>query len=487
MNSKKLTALFLVITVVLISFIVPTGVNAQASIPEEASQNDDGYVIAKASDFEYIASPKSNPKWALITKYKGTDSKIIIPEKLGGYPVKTLSTYVFKNCTKLTHVYLPTHVTSVTGQTFAECRSLAAIEVAEGHTAYTSENGVLYNYDKTSIIAYPNSLEGEFAIPESVITVGAYAFSGAYRLTRVTMPNTLSAINEGAFLECDGLESIQLSDNLKVLGKKALAGCDSLRALHLPASLVSIGDDAVLGELSSKDTKQYYFTNGIYCVKNTKAYDYVYKLGIRSPYLISEDRSFNDVKSGISVIDANGSLPTDKDFIIKVTPVAPEATEALIPVRHNGILSFDVSLLIKDVPVDEGDATFTEYTPAAPLIVKFNNLPDDSITTSAKIYRTAGSKAYELLRSPHTPFVAAQTKKLGTFTVVTNNDFSRPGDIDGDGIITSYDARFALCIAAGLVPLITDAQLATADVVDNNGVDTSDACTILQYAAGIIN
>ncbi len=487
MNSKKLTALFLVITVVLISFIIPTGANAQAQIPAEASQDDGGYVIAKASDFEYIASPKNNPKWALITKYKGTDSKIIIPETLGGYTVKTLSTNVFKDCTKLTHVYLPQNVTSVSGQTFAECRSLVAIEVAEGHTTYVSDNGVLYNYDKTTIIAYPNSLEGEFAIPESVITVGAYAFSGAYRLTRVTMPNTLSAINEGAFLECDGLEHIQLSDNLKVLGKKAIAGCDSLRSLHLPASLSSIGDDAVLGELTSKDTKQYYFTNGIYCVRNSKAYDYVYKLGIRTPYLISEDRSFNDVNSGISIIDTNGTLPKERDFIIKVTPVAPESSEALIPIRHIGILSFDVSLMIKEEPVGEGDATFTEYTPASPLIVKFNNLPEDSVITSAKIYRTTGSNAYELLRSPHTPFVAAQTKKLGTFTVVTNNDFSRPGDIDGDGIITSYDARFALCIAAGLVPLITDAQLSTADVVDDNGVDTSDACTILRYAAGIMS
>jgi hypothetical protein len=89
------------------------------------------------------------------------------------------------------------------------------------------------------------------------------------------------------------------------------------------------------------------------------------------------------------------------------------------------------------------------------------------------------------MRSPHTPFPVAQTKKLGTFTIINNTDFSRKGDIDGDGIITSYDARFALCIAAGLVPEITDAQLRTADTNDGNGVDTADAYTILRYAAGI--
>ncbi|MBE6801379.1 MAG: hypothetical protein E7530_00660 [Ruminococcaceae bacterium] len=486
MKNKKLTALFLVITVFILSFVIPTGVNAQEQIPQEVYTESDGYVIAAEKDFEYIATPKNNPKWALITKYNGTDTKIILPEKIDGYTVKTLSTYVFKECTKLTHVYLPMGV-NVSGQTFAECRSLEAIEVAPDHESYVSENGVLYNYDKTTLLAYPNALEGEFTIPETVLTIGGYAFSGAYRLTKVNMYNTLSAISEGAFLECDGLEYIKLSDCLKVLGKKALAGCDSLREIHLPASLSIIGEDAVLGELSSKDEKQYYFTDGIYCVNKSYAYDYVYKLGIRAPYLIKEDRTFTDLDSGISLIDVRGILPMDKDFLIKVTPVAPDSVKALLPVRYNDILSYDVSLLLKEEASGEEETTETEYTPSASLIITFNNLPRDTIITTAKIYRTTDTKAFELLRSPHTPFVAAQTKKLGTFTIINNNDFSKKGDIDGDGLVTSYDARFALCIAAGLVTDITDAQLLTANVDGTDGVDTSDASTILRYAAGIIN
>lgn len=476
MKRKKLIALFLVISVSLVCFIIPTGVNAQEKAPDEVTAvSTNEYVVAAEKDFEYIATPKNNPKWALITKYNGTDSKIIIPETLGGYKVKTLSTYVFKDCTKLTHIYLPSYVNSVSGQTFAECRSLTAIEVAPDHETYISENGVLYNNDKTTIIAYPNAKEGTFTIPETVIAVGGYAFSGAYCLTEVYMYNTVSAISEGAFLNCDGLKNIKLSDCLKVLGKKALASCNSLREIHLPASLSIIGDDAVLGDLSSKDDKQYYFTDGIYCAANSVAYDYVRKLGIPNPYLKTEDRTFTDLNSGISVIDINASLPLDKDFLIKVTPVAPEEVNLLLPVRYNDILSFDVSLICEE----------EEYTPLAPVVIKFNKLPENTIITTAKIYRTTDNNIYELLRSPHTPFVAAQSKKLGTFTLINNNDFTKKGDIDGDGTITSYDARFALCIAAGLVPDITEAQLITADTNNGNGVDTADAHTILCYAAGI--
>ncbi len=487
MKNKRLTALFLVITVFLLSFVIPTGVNAQEQTPSDVSAQSDGYVIAAEKDFEYIATPKNNPKWALVTKYKGKDTKIIIPETLGGYKVRTLSTYVFKDCTKLTHIFLPSSVTSVSGQTFAECRSLTAIEVAKGHETYFSEKGVLYNYDKTTLIAFPNALKGEFTIPESVLTVGGYAFSGAYRLTKVNMHNTLSAIGEGAFLECDGLEQIKLSDCLKVLGKKALAGCDSLRELHLPASLSIIGEDAVLGELSSDDTKQYYFTDGIYCTDKTYAYDYVYKLGIRSPYLIKEERTLTDLNSGISLIDVRGILPLNKDFFLKVTPVAPATAKALIPVRYNELISYNVSLIIKEEGSDgEEEAPEVKYTPSSSLIIKFNKLPQNTIITTAKIYRTNGTNTVELLRSPHTPFVVAQTKKLGTFTVINNKDFSKKGDIDGDGMVTSYDAKFALCIAADLVTNITKAQLLTADVRGNDGVNTSDACKILRHAAGII-
>lgn len=477
MKIKKLTALFLVITVLLLSFIIPTGINTQGGLPIAEAATTTDYVVGAQKDFEYIATPKSNPKWALVTKYKGSATKLKIPEKLGGYPVKNLSTYVFKNCTNLTHVYIPACVTNVTGQTFAECRSLKAIEVASNHSNYVSVNGILYNYDKTTIIAYPNAISGAFTIPDTVITVGSYAFSGAYRLTKVYMPNTLSAIYEGAFLECDGLNYIKLSDTLKVLGIKALAGCDSLREIHLPASLSSIGDDAVLGELSSKDEKLYFFTNGIYCVDKTYSYNYVYNLGIRAPHLIKEERTLTDTNSGISVIDANSVLPLSKDFLLKVTPVASDKTSLLLPVRYNNILSYKISLICDN----------KEYTPAGSLVVKFNTLPANTIITATKIYRVTDTKAFELVRSPHTPFVAAQTSKLGTFTIISNNDFSKKGDIDGDGLITSYDARFALCVAAGLIKNITAAQKSTADLTNNgNGVDTDDARAILCYAAGII-
>ena len=75
---------------------------------------------------------------------------------------------------------------------------------------------------------------------------------------------------------------------------------------------------------------------------------------------------------------------------------------------------------------------------------------------------------------------------MGTFIVATNSDFSLKGDIDGDGAVSTYDARFALCIAADLVKAITPEQMSTANLDGKGDVDTTDALNILRKAAGII-
>ncbi len=478
MKVSRIVSFSLILTILTLCLAFPQNSYFKTNTAAAASASSQSEpVVADESDFVYIATPKNNPKYVMITKYTGTESKIIIPDTLGGYPVRVLSTYVFKDCVNLTYIKIPATVTNLSGASFAECRKLTEIEVDTANENYISENGVVYNLDKTALVAFPNGLGGEFTIPDGVITVGSYAFSGANNLTKVTMYNSVTSIYEGAFSGCFSLSDIRLSDNLRVLGSKALAGCVSLRELHLPASLSIIGPDALLGEMGSKNDKMYYFTDGIFCVADSYAYDYVYKLGIRTPYLKTETRTITDIKSGIVIFDPESGLPLDKNIVLNVKPIATEEISLLLPVRHKNIFSYEISLTCED----------EEYKPTKELIIQFGNLPEGTIISTAKIYRTSGNNVYELIRSPHTPFVAAQSKNLGTYTVITNDDFSKKGDVDADGIVTSYDARFALCIAAGLIPNLADVQKTAADADGVNGVTTSDAREILRYAAGIID
>jgi len=75
---------------------------------------------------------------------------------------------------------------------FASCRNLTSIEVAEGNTRYSSEDGVWYNSDKTQLIGYPAKKAGEsFIIPESVTSIGRSAFANNTNLTSITTLNPI--------------------------------------------------------------------------------------------------------------------------------------------------------------------------------------------------------------------------------------------------------------------------------------------------------
>ena len=475
MKSSRLCALILAVVITGLGLIFPHSTYSEVNT---ASAAETEAVVAKDSDFEYILAPKNKPRYVLVTKYIGKDSKIIIPDKINGYPVNVLSENVFKGCTNLTYIKVPATVTTLSGNTFAECRSLTEIEVHKNNTSYLSENGIVFTFDKTTLVAFPAGRSGEYTVPESVLTIGVSAFEGAYKLTAVNMYNNVSSISTNAFRGCFSLKDLRLSDGLSVIGEKAFANCVDLREIHIPGSVSIIGSDAFLGDMGSSNDKFYYFTDGIYCAPNSMAYDYIQKLGIEEPYLRTETRTITDVKSGITLVDTQNALPKDEAVQMYITPVPVDEIDLALPANSEPLLAYDITLTHNE----------EEFVPSKPVIFNFNTLPDDIIISATKVYRINGSEAYELIRSPHTPFVAVQSKNTGTFVVVTNNKFSMKGDIDGNGIISSYDARFALCLAAEIVSteLIVPEQREVADVDGDGIISTQDAKHILMVAAGII-
>ena len=474
MKTSRFSALILAVVITALGFIIPQSTYTKENTVVAAEA---GPVVASDKDFEYILAPKDKPRYVLVTKYIGKGTQIIIPDKIKGYPVNILSSNVFKDCTTLTYVKVPATVKTLSGETFAECRNLMNIEIDKNNETYVSEDGIVFNLDKSTLVAFPNGRSGKYTIPETVLTIGSSAFAGAYKITDVNMYNSVSSVSANAFRGCFSLKNLRLSDCLSVIGEKAFANCVDLREIHIPGSVSIIGADAFLGDMGSKNDKFYYFTDGIYCAPDSIALDYVSKLGITSPYLKTETRSITDIKSGITLVDTESALPKDAAVQLNVVPVPVEEINIALPIRYNALLAYDISLTHNE----EG------FNPTKPVIFNFNDLPSDAVTSAAKIYRISGENAYELIRSPHTPFVAAQTKTTGTYVVVTNNDFSKKGDIDGNDVITSYDARFALCLAAGLVSntATVPEQLTTADVNSDGAISTEDAKIILRYAAGI--
>jgi hypothetical protein len=68
-------------------------------------------------------------------------------------------------------------------------------------------------------------------IPNSVTSIGGYAFAGCDNLTSVTIPNSVTTILEGTFVNCRRFTSIIIPNSVTSIGEGAFASCTSLTSV----------------------------------------------------------------------------------------------------------------------------------------------------------------------------------------------------------------------------------------------------------------
>ncbi len=126
---------------------------------------------------------------------------------------------------------------------------LENIEVAPDNKFYSSEDGVLFNKAKDTLLAFPiNNKKVAYEIPKSVRTILPNAFYSK-NLKSVTIPKTVKNIGMFAF-RFSTVESVIISQGVKEIDDFAFANCSNLKNVSIPKSVNRIGMAAFLGCVS---------------------------------------------------------------------------------------------------------------------------------------------------------------------------------------------------------------------------------------------
>jgi hypothetical protein len=161
--------------------------------------------------------------------------------------VTSIGESAFHGCSSLTSVTIPNSVTSIGVAAFGNCSGLTSINVDADNPNYISEDGVIFNKDKTMLITCPSRKTGSYIIPNSVTSIGEVAFYGCSGLTSVTIPNSVTEIHRATFAGCSGLTSITIPNSVTYIDNYAFYGCSGLTSVTIPNSVTEIGGGAFEG------------------------------------------------------------------------------------------------------------------------------------------------------------------------------------------------------------------------------------------------
>ncbi len=207
--------------------------------------------------------------YAVINKYLGSYTQVVIPAEYDNLPVIGINGDAFRGCTTVTSVVIPDSVTEIGSYAFFGCSGLQSVTMSS--CLKSIGDYAFYNCFNLESIVFPEGLKTigntvfygckaltEVTIPDSVETVGNGAFSGCTKLRDVKIGCGINALSNSLFYNCSSIKRIVIPGGVTSVGTYTFSGCSSLDEIAVPATVTSIGASA----FASCNNLKYIFYSG---------------------------------------------------------------------------------------------------------------------------------------------------------------------------------------------------------------------------------
>ena len=162
-----------------------------------------------------------------------------------GDSVTTIGDFAFYSCINLRSVTIGDSVTTIGDYAFDDCYDLTSVYINDISAWCNISFGYSSNPLSNGCDLYLNNeLVTDLTIPDSVTSIGNYAFYDCDDLRSVTIPDSVTSIGYYAFYDCDDLRSVTIPDSVTSIGYNAFADCDYLKSVAIGDGVTTIGDGA---------------------------------------------------------------------------------------------------------------------------------------------------------------------------------------------------------------------------------------------------
>ncbi|MBO5797799.1 MAG: leucine-rich repeat protein [Clostridia bacterium] len=466
----------------------------------------------------------------------GVLAELTLPEGL-----TELGKQAFSGCSGLTKLTLPSTFTTMGHRALAGLTALQEVQVAKGNEVYLAEDGVLFAANPRTLLLYPPARPNtSYTIPADVKKIagsafagvtqletvqvnasillhdgwdGGYTFQDCTSLRRVDFASGTRVLPEGGFMGCTALTEVNLPSTLTTLSLGDFAGCTALESITVPASVRNFGGaskealPALQGVQVDKNNKALGEIDGVIYQKTDNRLlwyppartDTSYE--VPATITVIGKSAFQDASSLAAIILPEGLKKIDERAF---------CGSSLTSIQLPQSLTYMSSTALRDTP-------WWEAQPEGPVYCGdvFYGIKGEFQEKELVIREGTRLMAYDGLAYRETLkrlIIPASVTEIWTEAIAplsmtwivgergsmaetyarrgkcrfVDLDELTPGDTDGDGEITTTDARLALQYAVGKADEY-DMFLAVADVDGDGAYTTTDARLMLQYAVGKID